>query len=508
MPVESGPTTLLPFSQRFEGGYLAFNRPEFVDFFAEHHVQVPLTKGDAVFFNPALYHGAGSNVSADIRRIVNLLQISSPFGRAMEALDRTAMVRAVYPALRAMKAAGSSQRELLNAVVATAEGYAFPTNLDSDQPIGSLAPPSQGRHRAGRVGRRPHRRTTRRRAARPRRSEKAMTTLGVIGLGRIGAFHTDTLSGLDGVDGLVVADERPEVVAAVAAKHGAKPADSVEELLASGVDGVVVSAATPAHAELTLAAVHRGLPTFCEKPIAATAAESAKVAEVIARSGVPVQVGYQRRFDAAFAAAKRAVDDGSLGMLHTVRSTTMDPAPPPMEYIAGSGGIFRDCAVHDFDVLRWITGQQAVEVYATGSVQGDPRFTEYGDVDTAAVVVTFDQGTIGLVSAARYNGRGYDCRLEVHGFHDTVVAGWDQGAPVRNVDPDNEFPAGPAHHFFMDRFTDAFRAELSAFVDVVNGTAAPACTVADAVEVAWLAEAATESLQRGVPVRIEDVRSQ
>jgi ectoine hydroxylase-related dioxygenase (phytanoyl-CoA dioxygenase family) len=143
MPIESGPTMLLPFSQQFEGGYIAFNRPEFVEFFAEHHVQVPLAMGDAVFFNPALYHGAGSNVSADIRRIANLLQISSPFGRAMEALDRTAMVRAVYPALRAMKAAGRPHGELLNAVVATAEGYAFPTNLDSDQPIGSLVPPSQ-----------------------------------------------------------------------------------------------------------------------------------------------------------------------------------------------------------------------------------------------------------------------------------------------------------------------------------------------------------------------------
>lgn len=143
MPVESGPTMLLPFSQRFEGGYIAFNRPEFVEFFSEHHVQLPLAKGDAVFFNPALYHGAGSNVSSGIRRIANLLQISSPFGRAMEALDRTAMVRAVYPALRAMKAQRRPQRELINAVVATAEGYAFPTNLDSDQPIGSLAPPSQ-----------------------------------------------------------------------------------------------------------------------------------------------------------------------------------------------------------------------------------------------------------------------------------------------------------------------------------------------------------------------------
>lgn len=334
-----------------------------------------------------------------------------------------------------------------------------------------------------------------------------MTTLGVIGLGRIGAFHTQTLSGLDGLDGLVITDERTDVATAVAAKYGVKAVDTVEELLSSGVDGVVVSAATPAHAALTLAAVERGIPTFCEKPIASTAAESARVAEVIARSGVPVQVGYQRRFDAAFAAAKRAVDDGSVGTLHTVRSTTMDPAPPPMDYIKGSGGIFRDCAVHDFDVLNWITGQRAVEVYATGTVQGDPLFAEYDDVDTAAVVVTFDGGAMGIVSAARYNARGYDCRLEVHGFDDSVAAGWDQGVPMRNMDARNTFPQGPAHHFFMDRFTEAFRAELAAFVGVTRGGAIQGATVADAVEVAWLAEAATESLRRHAPVRIEEVRN-
>ncbi|MDT5134874.1 MAG: myo-inositol 2-dehydrogenase / D-chiro-inositol 1-dehydrogenase [Mycobacterium sp.] len=334
-----------------------------------------------------------------------------------------------------------------------------------------------------------------------------MTTLGVIGLGRIGAFHADTLSGIDSVDRLVVTDERPDVVAAVAAKHGAKAVDSVDALLRSGVDGVVIAAGTPAHASLTLASVRRGLPTFCEKPVASTAAESARVAAIVARSGVPVQVGYQRRFDAAFAAAKTAVKDGSLGWLHTVRSTTMDPAPPPFEYLAGSGGIFRDCSVHDFDVLRWITGQRAVEVYATGGVQGDPRFTEFGDVDTAAAVITFDGGTLGLASAARYNGRGYDCRLEVHGSDDSVAAGWDQGAPIRNTDPHNDFPAGPPHRFFMDRFADAFRAELAAFVDVTAGRAAPACTVADAVEVAWIAEAATASRRQRVPVSIQAVKS-
>ena len=143
MPLESGPTMLLPHSQKFLGGYVAFYRQEFIDFFATAQVQVPLRKGDAVFFNPALMHAAGANTSTDIRRMANLLQISSPFGRAMESLDRTAMVRAVYPSLLAMKAAGRSDRDLANAVNATAEGYAFPTNLDSDQPIGSLAPPSQ-----------------------------------------------------------------------------------------------------------------------------------------------------------------------------------------------------------------------------------------------------------------------------------------------------------------------------------------------------------------------------
>lgn len=337
-----------------------------------------------------------------------------------------------------------------------------------------------------------------------------MTTLGLIGLGRIGAFHADTLTNLPEVSGLLVTDERPDVVSAVAAKYGATPADSVEKLLSSGIDGVVVAAATPAHAELVLAAVERGLPTFCEKPIAASAVESTRVADIIARSGVPVQVGYQRRFDAAFAAVKNAVDGGSLGPLHTVRSTTMDPAPPPMDYIAGSGGIFRDCAVHDFDVIRWVTGQEVVEVYATGSVQGDPLFTEYGDVDTAAVVVRFDGGALGVVSAARYNGRGYDCRLEVHGFDDTVVAGWDQGAPVRNADPANSgpsgFPSGIPHHFFMDRFTEAFRTELSEFVKVVQGGPVRGATVADAVEVAWIAEAAAESLRTGAPVRIDAVK--
>ncbi len=156
MPIESGPTMLLPYSQRFLGGYIAFNQPEFIEFFAEHHVQVPLGKGDAVFFNPALYHGAGSNVSADIRRMANLLQITSPFGRAMEALDRTAMVRAVYPALRAMKAAGRPTARPAQCCRLDRRGLCLPHQprpRSADRQSGTAI---AGRHRAGRAGRRPH----------------------------------------------------------------------------------------------------------------------------------------------------------------------------------------------------------------------------------------------------------------------------------------------------------------------------------------------------------------
>jgi ectoine hydroxylase-related dioxygenase (phytanoyl-CoA dioxygenase family) len=143
MPVVTGPTMYLPHSQKYAPGYVAFHQPEFTAYFDEHFVQLRLRKGDAAFFNPALFHGAGTNRSADVRRMANLLQVSSAFGRAMETVDRTAMVGALYPVLRAQASAGADERTLANVVAASAEGYAFPTNLDRDQPIGGLAPETQ-----------------------------------------------------------------------------------------------------------------------------------------------------------------------------------------------------------------------------------------------------------------------------------------------------------------------------------------------------------------------------
>ncbi|MCF6523739.1 Gfo/Idh/MocA family oxidoreductase [Streptomyces sp. JJ36] len=330
--------------------------------------------------------------------------------------------------------------------------------------------------------------------------------IGILGCGRIGAFHAATLHDLDTVDSLVVSDPVPAAAAATAERFGAETAASPEELLAAGVDGVVVAAATDAHPELLLAAVKAGLPVFCEKPVARTIEESTRVLSAVEGSGVPVQMGHNRRFDAGFAAAREAVASGALGALHTVRSTTLDPEPPPPAYVAASGGIFRDCAVHDFDVVRWVTGREVAEVYATGGNRGAEFIAGAGDVDTSAAVLTLDDGTLVLVSNSRHNPRGYDVRMELHGMRDSVAVGLEDRLPLRSVEPGTTFPDGPPHTFFMDRFAAAYRAELAAFTEVVAARRPSPCTVADAVEAAWIAEACARSLRERRPVRMTEVR--
>lgn len=327
--------------------------------------------------------------------------------------------------------------------------------------------------------------------------------VGLIGLGRIGAFHARTLADLDAVTSLVVTDAVPGVTAAVAAAVGAEPADTPEKLLAAGVDGVLIAAATDAHPALLRAAVDAGLPVFCEKPLAAGLAQARATADAV--RGAPVQIGYPRRFDAAFLAVRDAVAAGELGRVHTVRSTTLDPAPPPRAYLAGSGGLFRDCTVHDLDAVRWVTGQDIVEVYAAGSDRGDPMFGQLGDVDAAALVLTMADGALGLISNSRYNARGYDVRLEVHGAVDSAAAGLDDGLPLLPVGPGALTVPGPPHTFFIDRLAAAFRAELAAFTELVAGTRESPCTVDDALAVAVAAEAATISLREHRPVRTAEI---
>ncbi|HEY2520258.1 MAG TPA: Gfo/Idh/MocA family oxidoreductase [Streptosporangiaceae bacterium] len=330
--------------------------------------------------------------------------------------------------------------------------------------------------------------------------------IGLLGLGRIGSFHAETLTGLPAVEELVISDPVPELAEQAAERFGARIAGSPEAVLASGVDGVVIAAPTPLHAELIELCVAAGVPTFCEKPLAHDSREAVRVARRVADAGVPVQIGYPRRYDPAFAAVRAAVADGDLGPVRTVRSTTLDPAPPPRAYLAASGGIFRDCAVHDFDAVRWVTGQEVIEVYATGTTQDEEWFGEFGDVHTASSVLTMDGGALAVVSNTRYNARGHDVRLEVHGTRDSVAAGLGPGLPLRSAEPGVSFPDGKPFTFFMDRLADAFRAELTAFTEVAAGQRPSPCTVLDAVETGWVAEACTMSLREHRPVQIEEVR--
>ena len=276
--------------------------------------------------------------------------------------------------------------------------------------------------------------------------------LGLIGLGRIGAFHTNTLVGIPAIDSLVVTDLVPEKTKTIVERFGAQGVegvDSLDALLGSGVDGVIIAAGTDAHTKLILACVEAGLPTLCEKPVGSNGAEGAELLRRLQGSTVPVQIGFQRRYDAAIAAAKEAVDSGELGWINTIRSTTLDPEPPTEAYVAVSGGMYRDCGVHDFDIIRFVTGQEAVEVYATGTNQGAEFFKKYDDPDTSAAIVTFANGTLGVVSNTRYNGRGYDVRLEVHGSKDSVAAGVDEGWPIRALQPGRRVPvraAAPVLH--------------------------------------------------------------
>ncbi|WP_338692747.1 Gfo/Idh/MocA family oxidoreductase [Streptomyces sp. Q6] len=330
--------------------------------------------------------------------------------------------------------------------------------------------------------------------------------IGLIGTGRIGAVHAATLAALPAVDHIVVHDAEERSARAVADRVGGEVAGDLDALFGAGLDGVVIAAPTFAHAELIVAAQRAGLPTFCEKPVAGTLRETDAVLAALAGSGAPLHIGFQRRFDAGYRELREAVASGRLGWTHTLRACTADPTPPPAGYLPGSGGIFRDCSVHDYDSARWVTGREIVSVYATGANRGEEFFGAAGDVDTAVSVLTLDDGTLATCTATRYNGAGYDVRLEVCGSKGSLVAGLTDQTPLASADG-AKWPAGTPHPGFMERFRDAYRAELTAFTEVVAGLRPSPCTGEDARAALAIAEAATVSRREGRPVPVPGPRA-
>jgi myo-inositol 2-dehydrogenase/D-chiro-inositol 1-dehydrogenase len=330
--------------------------------------------------------------------------------------------------------------------------------------------------------------------------------IGLAGAGRIGSMHAGVLAALEPVETVVVADVDPARAAAVAGAVGGEACGRVDALFDLGLDALVVASSTDSHAGLVIAAVAAGLPVFCEKPVAADLEGTLKVVSAVEGSDIPVQVGFQRRFDAGYLAARELVARGDLGFVHTLRSCTLDPAPPPADYVASSGGIFRDCALHDIDSIRWITGREVVSAYAVGSNQGAGFFAEVGDVATASAVLSLDDLSTGLVTCSRYNGAGYDVRLEVLGERGSVVAGLDDRTPMRSTEPGATTPGGTPWVAFAERFAPAYVAELRAFLALVAQPGPSPCTPLDALEAFYVVEACDLSRREERPVAVAEVR--
>jgi len=328
--------------------------------------------------------------------------------------------------------------------------------------------------------------------------------VGLVGTGRIGALHARSLKHSRLVSALTIVDSDQARAAAIAAQVGAGQAESPQALLSSGVDALVIAAATPAHADLLHMAADASVPTFCEKPIALDLDATDSVIEHVHRAKLFVQIGFQRRFDAGYRAARDAYSTGALGDVHVVRLATHDPAPPHEDYIAGSGGIWRDLAIHDFDIAAWVLARPVVEVFATGAANS-PVFARHHDVDAACAVLHFEGGIVGVLTATRNDPRGYDVRMELFGLRDSIAVGWDGRTPLRSVEPGIPAPARPGYRDFLDRFEPAYRAELEGFLAAVkDGTESP-CSVADARRALVVALAADCSMREHRAVRVAEL---
>ncbi|MGW0988132.1 Gfo/Idh/MocA family protein [Streptomyces sp. NPDC002486] len=329
--------------------------------------------------------------------------------------------------------------------------------------------------------------------------------IGVIGTGRIGTIHANTLSRHRDVGSLILTDADPARAQELAHRLGETAAPGVEEIFRWGVDAVVITTATSAHAELIGRAARSGLPVFCEKPIALDLPGSLSAIAEVETAGTILQMGFQRRFDAGYTGAREAVRSGRLGRLHTVRALTSDQAPPDAAWLPLSGGLYRDTLIHDFDVLRWVTGREVTDVYAAGSDAGPRMFREAGDVDTAAALLTLDDGTLATLTGTRMNGAGYDVRMELAGERDQIVVGLDDRTPIASTEPTGPPAADKPWAGFLERFGPAYEAELNAFVEVVRGERANPCDGREALQALRVAEACELSRRERRPVHLAEI---
>lgn len=335
-----------------------------------------------------------------------------------------------------------------------------------------------------------------------------MSELGValLGAGRMGREHAVNLASIPGVRVVAVVDR--DLAAAETARRLARAervARDAEAVLGDpAVDAVIIVTPTDSHADLIEGAARHGKAIFCEKPVALTLERTRQALATVEAAGAAFQIGFQRRYDPGYASARARLDQGALGQIDQFRAVGRDPAPPALEYLRVSGGLFLDQAVHEFDLARFLVGE-VEEVHAWGAVRVDPRIGELGDVDTATTLLRFHGGALGVIENSRRAAYGYDVRTEVFGERGKLVVDATPRTPVWHY---REGGLEADHyHFFMDRFRDAYRLELDAFFGALTAGRQPSPGPKDALESLRLAVAATRSLREGRPVRLEEVQA-
>jgi myo-inositol 2-dehydrogenase/D-chiro-inositol 1-dehydrogenase len=325
-----------------------------------------------------------------------------------------------------------------------------------------------------------------------------MHRIALIGAGRIGRIHAVNATAHPALTLSHVVDPVADAAQAIAGQTGAEVATLDAVLADPDVAGVIVASSTDSHLDHCLAAQAAGKAIFCEKPLDLDLARARSAADRL--TGARLFLGFNRRFDPDFQALKARLDAGAVGGLETLQITSNDPAPPPVAYVKVSGGLFKDMAIHDFDMARWLLGEEPSEVFAWGSCLVDPAIGAAGDVDTARTVLKTASGRLCGIANSRRSGFGYDQRIEAYGSAGMVRAGNRLESRVQLWGEDGP-QADRFQNFFLDRYADAYRAEMAHFAQVVAG-AAPSVGYADGVAALALAEAAAESVRTGRPVRV------
>jgi myo-inositol 2-dehydrogenase/D-chiro-inositol 1-dehydrogenase len=326
----------------------------------------------------------------------------------------------------------------------------------------------------------------------------------VLGAGRIGRVHAAAIAGVPGAALAAVADPVAEAAQAVRDTHGGAVRTIDEIAQADDIDAVVICTPTDTHADLIERFARAGKAVFCEKPIDLSLARVRDCLKVVEAEAAMLMVGFNRRFDPDFMALKAAIDDGRVGDVEMVTLISRDPGAPPADYIKRSGGIFRDMTIHDFDVARWLLGEEVDSVLATGSVLTDPGIGELGDFDSANVILRTANGKQAVITNSRRATYGYDQRVEVLGSNGMVAARNQHTANIEIAGAEG-FTRPPLLDFFMTRYTAAYANEIAAFVAAVAEGAAPLTTGHDGLMALALADAAVMSVEQGRAVKLLEV---